>query len=92
MATTADFTTRTRDEMFSIYVAYQALQRRIQDMTDEVTALGGATGIYGAGGSQFPPQGDSFGYAEMVAAFTAITSLVGAPSTAQKQAVIKARR
>lgn len=92
LSTTADFTTRTRDEMFSIYVAYQGLQRRIQDMVDEVAANGGATGIYGTGGVNWPAQGDAFSYADMVAAFTAITSLVGVPSVAQKNAIIKARR
>jgi len=54
MTTAADFTTRSRDEMFSIYQAYQILQRRVQDMSDEVTALGGATGIYGEAGVNFP--------------------------------------
>lgn len=92
MATAADFTTRARDEMFAIFVAYQSLQRRITDLTDEVAANGGAAGLYGAAGVDFPAQGDGFDYAEMVAAFTAITSLVGAPTTAQKQAIWKARR
>ena len=92
MATAADFTTRARDEMFSIYTAYQALQRRVQDLTDEVAANGGATGIYGAAGVNFPAQGDAFDYAAMTAAFTALTTLVGVPTTAQKQSVIKARR
>ena len=52
MAIPADFTVRARDEMFNIYVQYQALFRRIEDLNDEVTALGGAAGIYGADGSQ----------------------------------------
>lgn len=92
MATPADFTTRARDEMFSIYAAYQALQRRIQDLTDEVTALGGSSGIYGADGSKFPAQGDGIVQADVVAGFGAITALVGAPSAAQKNAVWKMRR
>ena len=44
MATPADFTTRARDEMYSIYTSYQALRRRVDDLTDEVTAAGGASG------------------------------------------------
>ena len=92
MTTAADFTTRTRDEMFSIYVAYQVLARRVVDLTDEVTALGGATGIYGAGGVDFPEQGDGFDYGDMVNAFTNLTSLIGEPSTAQKQTIIRTRR
>lgn len=92
MATPADFTTRTRDEMFSIFTAYQALQRRITDLTDEVTALGGAPGIYGADGSKFPSQGDGITQADVVAAFGAITALVGAPSGTQKNAIWKMRR
>lgn len=92
MATSADFTTRARDEMFSIYTAYQALQRRVADLTDEVTALGGAAGIYGADGSKWPAQSDGFDLAAMTAAFTNLTSLVGVPSTAQKQTIIRCRR
>lgn len=92
MATVEDFTTRTRNEIYSIYTAYQALSRRIDDLTDEVTALGGAAGIYGAGGSGFPDQNDGFGYDEMVAAFQAITALVGDPTAAQKNAIILCRR
>lgn len=92
MATAADFTTRTRDEMYAIYTAYQALKKRIDDLTDEVTANGGAAGLYGVAGVNFPTQGDGFVYADMVAAFTAITAMVGAPTAAQKNAIIKARR
>jgi len=92
LATPQDFTVRTRDEMFSIYTAYQALQRRIQDISDEVTAWGGATGLYGTGGVDFPAQADDFDYDDMVAAFLAITSMIGTPTTAQKQALIKSRR
>ena len=92
MATAADFTTRARDEMYDVYVLYLALKRRIENLTDEVAANGGATGLYGAAGVNFPAQGDSFAYADMVAAFTAITSMVGAPTAAQKNAIIKARR
>ena len=92
MATPADFTTRARDEMYSIYSAYQVLAKRISDLSDEVDANGGAVGLYGAGGVDFPEQGDGFGYDEMVAAFLAITSLVGAPSDAQKNAIIVCRR
>ena len=92
MSTSADFTTRARNEMYSIYVAYQALQRRIQDMGDEVLANGGAVGIYGAGGGDWPVQSDGFDYADMVAAFTNITALVGIPSTEQKNMIIRARR
>lgn len=92
MATAADFTTRARDEMYSIYTAYQALGKRVADLTDEVTANGGAVGLYGTAGVNFPAQGDPFTFTDMVAAFTAITSLVGAPTVAQKQSIIKARR
>lgn len=92
MATPADFTTRTRDEIFAVFNQYQALQRRIQDMTDEVSALGGATGLYGAGGVNFPTQNDGFTYADMTAAFTALTTLAGSPTTNQKNAIIKCRR
>lgn len=92
MTTPADFTTRARDEMYALFNSYQALQRRVQDLQDEVTALGGFTGIYGAGGANFPAQTDGFVYADMTAAGTAILALVGAPTTAQKNAVIKCRR
>lgn len=92
MATPADFTTRARDEMYSIYVAYQALKKRIDDLSDEVTANGGAEGLYGAGGVDFPAQGDGLTYDEMVAAFQAITTLVGSPTSGQKNAVIICRR
>ena len=34
MATAADFTTRTRDEMFAIYQAYQSIAGSVQDITD----------------------------------------------------------
>lgn len=92
MATPADFTTRARDEMYTIYTAYQALKKRIDDLTDEVTANGGAAGLYGANGVDFPAQGDGFTYADMAAAFTAITAMIGAPTAAQKNAIIQARR
>ena len=92
MATAADFTARARDDMYGIYTAYQQLRKRIDDLTDEVNANGGAEGLYGAGGSAFPDQGDGFGFVDMVEAFTAVTSMVGAPTAAQKRAVIKARR
>ncbi len=92
MTTPADFTTRARNEMFSAFQAYQALQRRVQDLQDEVTALGGAAGIYGAGGVNFPEQGDGFDYDDMAAAFTNLTALVGVPTTAQKQTIIRCRR
>ncbi len=89
MATAADFTTRARDEMYAIYTAYQALAKRIADLSDEVTANGGAVGLYGANGVNFPAQADGFSYADMVAAFTAITAMVGAPTSAQKNAVTR---
>lgn len=92
MTTTADFTTRTRDVIYQMFVDYQSLSRRVADLIDEVAANGGATGIYGAGGINFPAQGDEFDYTAMVAAFGAITALVGTPTTAQKNAIIKARR
>lgn len=92
MTTPADFTTRARGEMFSAFQAYQALQRRVQDLSDEVVALGGAAGIYGAGGENWPVQGDGFDMADMTAAFTNLTALVGVPSTAQKQTIIRCRR
>ena len=92
MATAVDFTTRARDEMYGIYTAYQSLGKRIGDLTDEINANGGAVGLYGTNGVNFPDQGDGFTYDDMVAAFTASTSLIGAPTAAQKNAVIKARR
>lgn len=92
MATPADFTTRARGEMFAAFQAYQAPQRRVADLQDEVTALGGAAGIYGADGSLWPVQGDGFDLADMTAAFTNLTALVGVPSTAQKQTIIRCRR
>ena len=92
MASAADFTTRARDEMYGVYMAYQALKKRADDLNDEVTANGGAAGLYGAAGDNFPAQGDEFSYADMVAAFMALISLMGAPTVAQKSAIIKARR
>lgn len=92
MTTPADFTTRARDEMYSIYVAYQQLQRRVQDLVDEVNALGGAAGIYGANAEKWPTQGDGFAYQDMVNAFANLTALVGAPTLAQKQTIIRTRR
>lgn len=92
MTTAADFTTRARGEMFAIFQQYQSISRRASDLSDEVAALGGAAGIYGAGGVNFPEQGDGFAFADMTAAFAAVSSLVGAPTTAQKNAIIKARR
>ena len=92
MATAADFTTRARDEMYSIYTAYQSLGKRIADLTDEVNANGGAVGLYGVAGVTFPDQGDGFTFEDMVAAFLAVVELVGTPTTDQKNAIIKARR
>ena len=92
MTTPADLTTRMRTTMFSIYQDYQKIQRDVQDLTDEVTANGGATGIYGAAGVNFPEQGDAFVYADMTAAFLALTALVPTPTQLQKNALIKARR
>lgn len=92
MTTPADFTTRTREEIFNIYTAYQSLAKRISDMTDEVTALGGVAGIYGAGGVNWPDQGDGFTLANLTAAYGNIVKLVGAPTTAEKQSIIRTRR
>lgn len=92
MATPADFTTRARDEMFTIYTAYQALKKRIDDLTDEVNANGGAEGLYGVGGVDFPAQPDGMMFEEIVAAFLAVTESIGAPTPEQKNAIIKARR
>lgn len=92
MAIPADFTVRARDEMFSIYVQYQALFRRIEDLNDEVTALGGAAGIYGADGSKWPVQADGFTLADMGNAFANLTKLIGAPTLAHKQTIIRTRR
>jgi len=72
--------------MFGIYQAYLSIKSRVTDMNDEVTALGGAAGV------NFPEQSDGFVYADMTAAFTALNALVAAPTTAQKSAIIKARR
>lgn len=92
MTTAADFTSRTRDDIYNIYRAFLDLKQRVTNMNDEVTALGGAAGIYGAAGVNFPAQGDAFTYADMQAAFLALNSLVAAPTTAQKTAIIKTRR
>ena len=92
MTTVADFTTRTRSEMFAIYQAHLGLERRVADLVNEVTALGGATGIYGANGVDFPAQSDGFDFAALAAAFSSLPTLVGVPTDAQKAAVIKARR
>jgi len=92
MATPSDFTTRARSEMFAIFQQYQSISRRVADLADEVAALGGAAGIYGAGGVNFPAQGDDFDYADMTAAFLALAALVPNPTAAQKNAIIKARR
>jgi len=89
MTTAEDFTTRVRREMFSIYEAYQVSARRVADLADEVTALGGAEGIYSEG---FPEQGDGFSLADMGAAFDNLTSLVPEPSLAEKQTIIRCRR
>ena len=92
MTTCADFTTRARTEMFEIFQAYQALERRVTDLSDEVAANGGAVGIYGVDGVDFPEQGDGFDYADMVNAFTNLTALVGESSLAEKQTIIRCRR
>lgn len=92
MTTPADFTTRTRAEMFNIYTVYQSLAKRINDLNDEVTARGGTAGIYGATGANWPTQGDGFTENDIIAAFNALITLIGTPTTAQKQAIIKARQ
>ena len=92
MATVQDFTTRTRDEIYSIYTVYQALKKRIDDLSDEVTANGGAAGIYGPGGANFPEQNDGFEFADMAAAFQAVVALIGEPTQQQKNAIIVCRR
>jgi hypothetical protein len=92
VATVADFTTRARDEMYNIYSDYQALKKRIDDLTDEVDANGGATGLYGTAGVNFPAQSDGFDYGDMVAAFQSIMAMIGAPTAAQKNALWKSRR
>jgi len=92
MATSQDFTVRARDEIYEIYRTYQNLKRRIDDLTDEVNANGGAVGLYSADMSLFPAQPDGFTDADMIAAFTAITKLLGEPAKDQKNAIIKARR
>lgn len=78
--------------MYTIYSAYQALKKRIDDLTDEVNANGGAEGLYGVGGATFPAQADGLTYTEMVNAFLAVSELIGAPTPEQKNAIIKARR
>lgn len=78
--------------MYNIYAAYLTLYRRIQDLSDEVAALGGAAGIYGADGSKWPPQGDTFTAADMSNAFANLTKLIGEPTLAQKQTIIRCRR
>lgn len=92
MATPADFTTRARDEIYAIYTAYQALKKRIDDLTDEVNANGGAEGLYGAASVDFPAQPDGMTYTEMVNAFIAVSELIGAPTAEQKNAIIVCRR
>ena len=92
MATVADFTARARDEMYSILLAYIAQQQRIQAIADEVEANGGAVGLYGAGGVDFPSQGDGFTFADMAAAFVNLTALIGVPSHEQMLTLWKCRR
>jgi len=92
MATAADFTIRARDEMYTIYSEYQRLKKRIDDLTDDVNANGGAEGLYGVGGVDFPAQPDGMTFMEMVEAFLEISELIGAPTAEQKNAIIKARR
>ena len=89
MTAPADFTTRVRDEMFSMYVAYQVLARRVDDLTDEVVALGGAGDIYDV--DDFPTS-DGITLQDLGAAFVAVTALIGEPTLEQKQAIIKMRR
>jgi hypothetical protein len=78
--------------MYNIYSDYQALKKRIDDLTDEVDANGGATGLYGSDGANFPEQPDGFTYDQMVDAFLALTALIGAPTSGQKSAIIVCRR
>lgn len=92
MTTNADLTTRVRTEMHSIFQAYQALERRVTDLSDEVTANGGAVGIYGKDGVDFPEQGDGFSYADMVNALTNLPKLMAESSLAEKQTIIRTRR
>jgi len=78
--------------MFSILLAYIAQQQRIQAIADEVEANGGAVGLYGAGGADFPEQGDGFTFADMAKAFTNLTTLIGVPSHLQTLSLWKCRR
>jgi len=89
MTTSADFTTRARTEMFSIYQAQLTLARRVQDLTDEVSALGGPAMIFVNG---FPEQGDGFTVEDLANAYEALGALIATPTQAQKNALIKARR
>ena len=70
----------------------RTVKKRIDDLSDEVAANGGAGGIYGAGGVDWPQQSDGFTLADMGAAFTAIVSLVGEPTAEQKSSIIVCRR
>jgi len=90
MSTPEDITTRFRTEITSDYALFQALARRVEDRQNEVAAVGGPTGIFE--NSTIPEQADGFDYADMVAAFTASSAMIGAISDAQRAAVIKARR
>ena len=94
MTTKEDFTTRVRTQVFTLYQTHIALQRSVEDLQNEVAALGGAAAIYGAGGADFPTeaQGDGFDYDDMVAAFQALDSIVAAPTAPQEAAMIKARK
>lgn len=92
MATKAEFTTRARDEIYAIYSAFQDLNERIGDLVDEVQANGGAAGLYGTSGEDFPPQEDGLTYTQLAAGFAALTALIGEPTTEQKYAIIVCRR
>jgi hypothetical protein len=92
MTTPADYTTRIRDRIFDAYEAYQALQRRVDDIVNEYNALEGPDGIYGAGSKDWPAQSDGFELNDLTQALNKLDKLVGEPNAAEKKAIIKCRR
>ena len=91
MTTSAQIATRFREDLTRISNNNKANARLIEDMNAEVTALGSIDGIFG-NPPVFPEQGDGFELADLVAAFAAINSFAGTPTTEQEQAVLRCRR
>jgi len=91
MTTSAQIVTRFREDITRIFNNNKANARLIEDMNIEVAALGDVDGIFG-NPPVFPEQGDGFELADLVAAFVAINSFSGTPTTEQEEAVLRCRR